>query len=53
MTEKFNSNLLKALESDKSVDLYKIIWKTIGKYRERRHREGTRQVSYDDNKERE
>ena len=48
-----HDSLLKALESEETVDLYKLIWKTIGKYRERRHREGKRQVPYQDNKERE
>jgi hypothetical protein len=35
------------------IDYYKIIWKYIGKHRERRNRESKRQVDYDDNQERE
>lgn len=35
--------LLDHLES--GVDIYKLIWKHIGKHRERRHREGKRQIS--------
>ena len=35
-----------------TVVKYKIVWKYIGKYRERRNRESKRQVDYDDNKER-
>ncbi len=35
--------LLDQLES--GLDIYKLIWKHIGKHRERRHREGKRQIS--------
>lgn len=28
-----------------SLDIQKLIWKTIGKHRERRHREGKRQIT--------
>ena len=35
--------LLESLNSD--VDIPKLIWKHIGKHRERRHREGKRQIS--------
>ena len=45
--------LLYIIEYDKKpIDYYKVIWKYIGKYRERRNREGKRQVEYNDNKER-
>ena len=37
--------LLVYYESDKELDIQKLIWKTIGKHRERRHREGKRQIS--------
>lgn len=46
--------LLHILENNTPVlDYYKIFWKYIGKHRERRYREGKRQLEYDDNKERE
>ena len=35
--------LLDQLES--GLDIFKLIWKHIGKHRERRHREGKRQIS--------
>lgn len=49
----FHDALLHMVEYNiPAIDRYKIIWKYIGKHRERRHRESKRQVEYDDNKER-
>ena len=49
----FHDALLHILENNtQAIYYYKILWKYIGKHRERRHREGKRQVEYDDNKDR-
>ena len=49
----FHDALLHIVEHDTpAIDYYKIMWKYIGKHRERRHREGKRQVEYDDNQDR-